>query len=524
MLDPIGAFTRIRDFYISYLETAFYIRDSAVSDARRRLLESSSALCTEPIIEPLTRYETAVFALEDLVHSGSDDPRLPGLTAIEREAFVRLALSGLFESKGFANGLPRSSYRPFEHQAAMLRRGVCSGQPAIVTSGTGSGKTEAFLLPVFARLAKEAIKWPAPENHYLSHRWWQDALGQPFTKYTALANRPSRRDPDASPFVPQRSGERRPAAVRSLILYPMNALVEDQLARLRRALDSEEARACMIGSFNKNRLFLGKYTSATPVTGHHRDLNGDTEEYKRRDRKLQKLFRASCQMQRTQEAARVHKDKDAHYLFPSVDGHEMTSRWDMQDAPPDILITNTSMLNAMLAREVDAPIFQKTRDWLLSNDDAYFFLVLDELHLQRGSAGTEVSLLLRLLIERLGLDDPKHRHKLHILASSASMPMQGELGEASLQYLWDFFGSSGTWSASEESGGRTKSIWREAIIEGTPLPVLPVRAISNLEPLIQLLRDSTGSGDSLAHPRHPKDAEAIWSVDCPIFCTSEELV
>ena len=260
----------------------------------------------------------------------------------------------------------------------------------------------------------------------------------------------------------------------------------------------------MNGRFNGNRLFLGKYTSATPVTGHHHDLNGGTEEYKRRDRKLQKLFRASCQMQRTQEAARSHKDKDAHYLFPSVDGQEMTSRWDMQETPPDILITNTSMLNAMLAREVDAPIFQKTRDWILSTDDAYFFLVLDELHLQRGSAGTEVSLLLRLLIERLGLDNPNHRHKLHILASSASMPMQGELGEGSLQYLWDFFGSNGTWRAVGESGLRSKKVWREAIVEGSPLPVMPAKGISNPDPMIQLLRDSIRTSDSLASLAIPK--------------------
>ena len=121
MLDPIGAFTRIRDFFISYLETAFYIRESAISDARRRLLEESSALCAEPIIEPLTRYETADFALEELAHGGLNDTRLPGLDPLEREAFVRLTLSGLFDSNGVTNGLPKSVYRPFKHQAEMLR-------------------------------------------------------------------------------------------------------------------------------------------------------------------------------------------------------------------------------------------------------------------------------------------------------------------------------------------------------------------------------------------------------------------
>ena len=56
------------------------------------------------------------------------------------------------------------------------------------------------------------------------------------------------------------------------------------------------------------------------------------------------------------------------FQFPSVDGAEMVSRWDMQCHPPDILITNVSMLSAMLVREVDAPIFDKTRKWLMENE------------------------------------------------------------------------------------------------------------------------------------------------------------
>ena len=40
-------------------------------------------------------------------------------------------------------------------------------------------------------------------------------------------------------------GEDRTPAVRALILYPMNALVEDQISRLRSALDSDQARAVL---------------------------------------------------------------------------------------------------------------------------------------------------------------------------------------------------------------------------------------------------------------------------------------
>src|SRR5207249_7944869 len=96
--------------------------------------------------------------------------------------------------------------------------------------------------------------------------------------------------------------------------------------------------------------------------------------------------------------ARQHNDDDVIYFFPRLDGAEMRSRWDMQDAPPDILITNFSMLSIMLMRDADAGIFQRTRDWLRA-DDSVFHLVVDELHLYRGTAGTEVAYLLRLLLD-----------------------------------------------------------------------------------------------------------------------------
>ena len=132
----------------------------------------------------------------------------------------------------------------------------------------------------------------------------------------------------------------------------------------------------------------------------------------------------------------------------------------MQRHAPDLLITNTSMLSAMLVREIDEPIWSQTKQWLHSTADAYFFLVLDELHLQRGTSGTEIAFLIRLLLERLGLDHPDHRHKLRILASSASLPMDGASREASLTYLWDMFGANGLGSAGK------RERWSDAVISG----------------------------------------------------------
>jgi hypothetical protein len=156
--------------------------------------------------------------------------------------------------------------------------------------------------------------------------------------------------------------------------------------------------------------------------------------------------------------------------------------------PPDVLITNVSMLGAMLNREVDDALFDTTRTWLTSNDDAYFYLVLDELHLQRGAAGTEVSYLLRLLLHRLGLSDPRHRHKVRILASSASLPVDGADGQRSCAYLWDMFGSFGTCTAQ---GRRAigHDDWANAIVPGEPEPEHPLCAHRlDAQPFVDFLK------------------------------------
>ncbi|MDI1480407.1 DEAD/DEAH box helicase [Polyangium sp. y55x31] len=607
MQDPIGNFERIREFYISYLDTAFRIGDESVAEERRQLLRRPGTFCTEPLIEPVPRYEPrrvggAELTFDAIYTDGSNNGPLAGFGEPARRAFVDLALSGLFPSKPRNGGdLPlrrRAKFSPYSHQVEMLAKGVQPGTPGIVTSGTGSGKTESFMLPLLAQLAREAVGWPAPQDGYLKRHWWHDpSTRQPYFEEKngrrclklPKDKRPNAKAPLQTAFERHRQGEQRPAAVRALVLYPMNALVEDQLVRLRKALDSREAREAMGIHFNDNRIFFGRYIGATEVTGHpgsevsprgldaflsagkkaaeqlgtihvpgHKlaDDNGYVayadvwdDEKERRGRRLEQLFEHMVGLERGQIQARLHsldkkaqasleallrsheveqggppdaatfldyaerpevgkralpglledyrkrfgapdptsrerleklelKDKDATeapsstamddspFMFPSVDGGEMTNRWDMQQDPPDILITNVSMLSAMLNREVEEPIFEKTRTWL-QRDDAYFFLVLDELHLQRGSAGTEVAFLLRMLLERLGLtQSAKQRSKVRILASSASLPASPlEEAERSAQYLWDMFGPFGL-PPEPRSVEDSKKLWLRAIVTG----------------------------------------------------------
>ena len=128
----------------------------------------------------------------------------------------------------------------------------------------------------------------------------------------------------------------RAPAVRALILYPLNALVEDQLARLRDGLDGTQARTWLQAHRAGNRLYFGRYTGRTPVSG---------------SRTPAATGRLRAELADADRDAQLVAGTPAARFFPSMDGGEMWSRWDMQDHPPDVLITNYSMLNIMLMRE-----------------------------------------------------------------------------------------------------------------------------------------------------------------------------
>ena len=111
---------------------------------------------------------------------------------------------------------------------------------------------------------------------------------------------------------------------------------------------------------------------------------------------------------------------------------EMVTRWDMVATPPDILVTNYSMLNVMLMRQFEDPVFQQTRAWLERDPSHVFTLVVDELHLYRGTQGAEVALIVRSLLDRIGLEPDSPQ--LRIIGTSASLDGSG------YEYLESFFG------------------------------------------------------------------------------------
>src|SRR6266849_4167717 len=119
MQDPLGNFDRIREFYISYLDTAFRIRDTSVADERRNLLRQSGTLCTDPLIEAIPRYETYDSHFHELLSNDVHNV-LPNFSRDQRRALVELVLAGLFQSYPSVDVAAECSrigtFKPYRHQ------------------------------------------------------------------------------------------------------------------------------------------------------------------------------------------------------------------------------------------------------------------------------------------------------------------------------------------------------------------------------------------------------------------------
>ncbi|MGH7964216.1 MAG: DEAD/DEAH box helicase, partial [Candidatus Binatia bacterium] len=408
MNNPIAIFNSLREMYLRYLDSPFDLRYSDLVNERRQLLDVDGRIFREPLIEPVPLYQDC-----GQTFSGMVQPILGGIwTQQEITDLANFVSLELFPET------PPNIRRPYTHQRDVFCESAVNGHDVVVTTGTGSGKTECFLLPILAALIRESASWiPAsPRPHQWD--WW---------------NYGNQRVSQRGHEVPAD----RPAAMRALILYPLNALVEDQLGRMRNTLDGPSARQWFQSCRGGNCFYFGRYTGRTPVPG----LANPSKVKRLRE----ELIDAELAIQQV-------TGTPAERFFPRLDGGEMRSRWDMQGSPPDILITNYSMLNIMLMRSLEAPIFDLTRQWLAADRSRVFHLIVDELHTYRGTPGTEVAYLLRVLFERLGLsaDSPQ----LRIIASSASIAGD-DSGRA---YLEEFF-------------GRDRDRFR--IIPGDPAPVEP---------------------------------------------------
>ena len=277
-LNPIETVNKLKEQYKEFLNAQFYFRNEELNKAARFAINNETDLFHGPYIEASMPYKSAR-TLKQLVEENKLNPQ------------IKLA----FKEDEY------SLYKRYQHQEKAFDL-VDKGHNIVVASGTGSGKTECFLIPVLNSLLNE-----------------------------------------------QKNGTLNNVGVRALIVYPMNALANDQMDRLRESLK------------NLPEIKFGRYI-------------GETPKDKRKD--------AETLYSKTHDGEKALKN-------------ELLTRDEMHENPPHILVTNYAMLEYMLLRPEVNTIFQGAKA------KSFKFLILDEAHTYRGAHGTEVAMLLRRLKERI---------------------------------------------------------------------------------------------------------------------------
>ena len=276
---------------------------------------------------------------------------------------------------------------PYSHQTDALEA-FYGGSELFVATGTGSGKTECFMWPMVSKLIREAKKSPGS--------WKQ-------------------------------------RGVRAMMMYPMNALVADQIGRLRRMIGSDSFYDMFASTTCcKRRPQFGMYTGRTPYAGKNVTKKDQALAETLTDSLLNRDDKVLTQLKKmgkypAKEDLSSYIDHLIHGKHVTVDRDaEMITRFEMQNETPDILITNYSMLEYMLMRQEEQSIWNDTRTWLNSEKDNKLLFIIDEAHMYRGASGGEVALLIRRFIHKLGVG----REKLQFILTSASIPKnQNELVE-----------------------------------------------------------------------------------------------
>lgn len=282
---PSESSKRITDFYKRYLLTTFGTNNEKYNEQLKAALEKEGAIADGPYISMSDPYEKGKSLLE-LANEGVVSKEILKIRNLNPERKL------------------------YKHQENAVRKAV-AGKNLIVTTGTGSGKTESFLIPVINQLLREK---------------------------------------EAGTLGP---------GVRTLIIYPMNALVNDQIRRLRELLADME---------DEPKITFGRFT-------------GETKE--------------------TYKEARAKYEEIEDTSINPLSSNELISREQMRVNPPNILITNYAMLEYMLLRPGDNIIFGE------ENADKWQYIVFDEAHSYGGAKGIEVASLVKRVKAMLNRNDIK---------------------------------------------------------------------------------------------------------------------
>lgn len=313
--NPIETARKVEDSYREYIATTIHFDDAALQSQLEDILRRPGYLAKGPILEAAPPYRKDKTVAE-LVNE-----------SVLCESMLRL---GGGDPDNF------DPHRPlYVHQVRAIRKAVAGRNYAVVT-GTGSGKTECFLLPILNDILSEFEE----KGHS--------------------------------------------AGIRAMILYPMNALANDQLKRLRILLEGTD-------------ITFGRYT-------------GDTEETE------------------SKALPKWNEENPGQAKLPN----EIISREEIRKNPPNILLTNYSMLEYLLLRPEDASLFGGAfgANWR--------HIAIDEAHIYSGALGTEIAYLLRRLKARIE-SETGTLPKLHCYATSATIGTEKDMPKVAM-FAQDLFG------------------------------------------------------------------------------------
>lgn len=303
-MNPVKLTKQLQSTLVSYLTTTFDVnrdrREPELAAFVQQSLLRPRALFAGPYLEFTPPHKTAE-TLAQLASEGVVSPRL-------------LTMPCFQEGRPVPTDLPL-----YTHQAASLRKLCAEDRNIVVSSGTGSGKTECFLIPILNDLLID----PSP-------------------------------------------------GVRAVLIYPLNALVNDQLDRLRVLLRGTD-------------ITFGRYTSELDEKAD-RAAKRMEKEWRETEPERQRLF-------------------DRYPLPNEIIGRDQIQQ---EGKLPQILITNYAMLEYLLLRPQDNRLFTQGK---------WRFVVLDEAHTYAGAQGIEVGLLMRRLKLRLGHAPGQMRY----IATSATL-------------------------------------------------------------------------------------------------------
>jgi ATP-dependent helicase YprA (DUF1998 family) len=308
-MQPIDIVERVKTTYKNYIKTAFPVIDDDLRTQMHARIEQANLLWRGPYLSLQRPYEYAAQTL--------DEQRQP------RNLHPALLSAGAYVDDRGDQHPPFGKWRLYSHQQEAIEQ-ILAGMNTIVSSGTGSGKTEAFFLPIL----NYCLHNPGP-------------------------------------------------GIKALILYPMNALANDQYDRFAKYLAGAGVT-------------FARYTGDTPE---------DEQDAERSDKELRP--EGLC--------------AEAIWYWRDI-RHALTL--------PNILMTNYAMLEYLLLRKLDRVLF----------DERLHFLVLDEVHTYHGARGIEVACLIRRLKEHVHKLDGK------LVCIGTSATVKGDETEPVARFATELFG------------------------------------------------------------------------------------